>query len=117
MTTPNLLYAILLGAAAAVSAVVILLLWPRRHVAGARSVILFMAALTWWSATYALFWLGTPGPTPFFWLDVTYIGVVIVPAALLTFSLEFTGREARLTRGLILFLAIEPVVTLALLWT
>lgn len=117
MTTPNLLYAILLGAAAAVSAIVILLLWPRRHVAGARSVILFMAALTWWSATYALFWLGTPGPTPFFWLDVTYIGVVIVPAALLAFSLEFTGREARLTRGLILLLTIEPVVTLALLWT
>lgn len=117
MTAPNLLYAILLSVAAVISAGIVAMLWPRRHVAGARSVILFMTALTWWSGTYALFWLGAPGPSPFFWLDATYVAVVIVPAALLTFSLEFTGREARLTRGLMLFLTIEPVVTLALLWT
>ena len=117
MITPTMLYAILLGAAAAVSAVVIAQLWPRRHVAGARSVMLFMGALTWWSATYALFWLGAPGPTPTFWLDVTYVGVVIVPAALLTFSLEFTGRDDWISRRLVLLLSIEPALTLILLWT
>ena len=117
MTTPNLLYTIMLSAAAAISAGVVAMLWPRRRVAGARPVMLFMAALTWWGATYALFWLGVPAPTPFFWLDLTYVGVVIVPAALLAFSLEFTGRGDRLTAGVLWFLAIEPVMTLVLLWT
>ena len=37
--------------------------------------------------------------------------------ALLAFSLEFTGRGDRLTAGVLWFLAIEPVMTLVLLWT
>lgn len=79
--------------------------------------MIFMSAMAWWSGTYALFWLGAPAPTHFFWLDITYIGVVIAPAALLAFSLEYTGQGDRLTPGFIFLLAIEPLVTLLLLLT
>jgi PAS domain S-box-containing protein len=73
-------------------------------------------ALTWWSFSYALYWLRL-APQGFFWLDATYFGVVIVPPAFLAFTLQFIGRGAWLTRRRMLFLSILPISTLLLLWT
>ncbi|MCW5874452.1 MAG: diguanylate cyclase [Anaerolineales bacterium] len=84
---------------------------------GGSPLMLFLLGLSWWSFTYALFWLRVPGPTTFFWLDLTYIGVLIVPTALFWFTLQFTGRGRYLTGLSLLLLLIVPVLTLVLLWT
>lgn len=89
----------------------------RQSYSGGRPLIALLLGLSWWSFTYAGFWLRLPGPTPFFWLDLTYVGVVIVPTALFCFTLQFTGRGRYLTWLNLLLLLVVPVVTLVLLWT
>lgn len=89
----------------------------QRQAYSGRPLMVLLFGLSWWSFTYALFWLRIPGPTPFFWLDLTYIGVLIVSPALFCFTLQFTGRGRYLTGLSLLLLLIVPVVTLVLLWT
>jgi GNAT superfamily N-acetyltransferase len=94
----NLTYSILLVIAALVSATVMVLTWHRRPGPGTVPLALLMLALTWWGLTYALHWSGFYRPTMFFWLDATYLGVVIVPVAFLAFALQFTNRDHWLNR-------------------
>ena len=113
----NLTYSILLVIAALVSATVMVLTWHRRPGPGTVPLALLMLALTWWGLTYALHWSGFYRPTMFFWLDATYLGVVIVPVAFLAFALQFTNRDHWLNRRNTAPMALEPVLTLILLWT
>ena len=58
-----------------------------------------------------------PDSTKYFWLDVTYIGAVIVPAALFVFSLQFTNTQGWLKHPLATFICLEPVFVLISLFT
>ncbi len=110
-------YALALVIAGFIAAGVAISNWPRRSFRAGRALLALLFFLSWWSFTYALFWLRIPGPTPFFWIDLTYLSVVVVPIALFIFALQFTGRGRHLTwLNMVLFL-IVPVLTLALLWT
>jgi signal transduction histidine kinase len=98
--------------------VVAIFIWQwRRTATGARALFVFLLALTWWDLTYALFWAGIPGPKPSFWLDLTYLGVVITPAAFLAFALQLTNQVDRHRSFPYVVLAIEPALVLASLWT
>ncbi|MCU0658380.1 MAG: diguanylate cyclase [Polyangiaceae bacterium] len=88
-----------------------------RHVAGGRPLAALTFALAWWDLTYALFWAQAPAPSPYFWLDATYVGVVMTPPALLIFTLEFAGQQRRVRGPLLAGLALEPVLVLVALWT
>jgi diguanylate cyclase (GGDEF)-like protein len=117
MSSPNILYSTLLFLAGMACLVVAALVWQQRRSAeGAGFLILFMLALSWWDVTYAVFWAGVPGPTPSFWLDMTYVGVVIVPPAFLAFTIQFSQLNW-LKPPFLLALAIEPVLVLLLFWT
>ncbi len=117
MAQGNTLYSALLFIAALVSAGIVAITWGRRGAPGAWPVIILMSATTLWSGTYAIHWSGFYRPSPFFWLDATYIGVVTVPAAFLAFVLQFTDRSHWLTRPVLALLVGEAVLTLILLWT
>ena len=117
MIQENSTYSTFLMVAAFASAVTMVIIWRRRTVTGALSLGCLMLATTVWSGTYALHWTNLYRPCPFFWLDMTYLGVVTVPAAFLAFTLEYTNRRQLLNRVTISFLAIEPVITIILLWT
>ncbi len=117
MSQTNTVYSVLLFIAALVSAWVAAVAWRRRAAPGGWPLIILMTATAFWSGTYAIHWSGFPRPSPFFWLDATYVGVVIVPAAFLAFVLQFTDRGRWLTRPVVTLLIGEPVLTLALLWT
>ncbi len=98
--------------------VVAIFIWQwRRAATGARALFVFLIALTWWDFTYALFWAGVPGPRPSFWLDLTYLGVVITPAAFLAFALQLTIQADRRRSFPYVVLAIEPALVLVALWT
>lgn len=62
-------------------------------------------------------WLSTSLYTQLFWLDFSALGVLLVPATFFMFSLQASLNESLLTRRLMYFLAIEPLVGLLLLWT
>jgi len=66
---------------------------------------------------YALELASTDVPTKIFWNQMQYVGVVIVPATWLVFTLQYTGREKRVTRRTLLLLSIEPIATLLLAFT
>ena len=114
----NYLYSVLLLIAAIICASIAVVAWKRRNIGPvASTAALFMLATSWWGVTYAVHWSGLLQPGNLFWLDATYPGVVLVPATFLAFSLRFTGRGDWLTRKRIAILAVEPLVTLVLLWT
>ena len=117
MIQENSLYSTLLMVSAFASAVTMVIIWSRRNVTGAVSLGCLMLATTVWSGTYALHWTNLYRPCPFFWLDLTYLGVVTVPVAFLAFALEYTNRRQLLNKVTISLFAIEPVITIILLWT
>jgi diguanylate cyclase (GGDEF)-like protein/PAS domain S-box-containing protein len=97
--------------------VALLVLQTRRTATGSFALISLLLALAWWDITYAVFWADVPGPTKFFWLDITYIGVVIAPVALFIFSLRITHRSKWLKSPLLALICTVPVVVLIILFT
>jgi diguanylate cyclase (GGDEF)-like protein/PAS domain S-box-containing protein len=88
--------------------------WRRRGSPGAKGLVLTLAAGVWYTGTYALE-LWTVGSAKQTWGDLKYVGVCLMPAAWLIFTLQYTGRARWLTRRLVLLLAVEPLVVLTLL--
>jgi diguanylate cyclase (GGDEF)-like protein len=111
------LYASLLVVSAIVASVIAIVAWERRNAPGAVPLMILALAMVFWAGTYALHWLSPNQPQPFFWLDATYLGVVIAPTALFVLTLQITNRGNWLKRWLIVALLIEPLLTLILLWT
>lgn len=105
-------------AAGIICLVVAVVVWQmRRSSSGAIPLIVLMGALTWWDITYALFWADVPGPTPYFWLDITFIGVTIVPTAVLLFVIQVVQGERWLKKPFLLALCLEPLLINILMWT
>lgn len=118
MTPPNYVYSGLLFAAGLICLIVSLLTWQlRRPAKGAASLVVLLFALSWWDITYAIFWANLPGPTPYFWLDITYVGAVIVPTSLLIFALQLNSAENWLKPAVIAVLFVEPVLVTFALWS
>lgn len=103
--------------AAIVAATIALYAWHRRTAPGARPFALLVLAVAEWSLTYALAQGGRDLPSILFWDKVKYLALVTVPATWLAFMLQYTGREKLLTSRNMVLLAIEPVITLLLVWT
>lgn len=117
MSPPNILYSALLMIAGSICLFAAAVVQTRRMVTGASALMVLLAALAWWDITYGIFWANTPGPTPYFWLDITYLGVVTVPPALLVFSLQLSNMSDLLKRPLAAFIYLVPVTVLVLLFT
>jgi len=54
--------------------------------------------------------------TRIFWAEIKYLGIVAVPLAWLVFALQYTGREGWARRSVLTLLAVEPCVTLILIF-
>jgi PAS domain S-box-containing protein len=112
--TPYLFPVVIAGV---ISAGLALFAWRRRLRAGIAPFSILMLAVAVWTLGYALELAGADVPTKLFWLNVEYLGIVIVPAAWLTLALQYTGRTKWLTPRLLVLLSIEPLITLVLIWT
>jgi PAS domain S-box-containing protein len=113
-------YMIPLVIGATVSAACAFYAWRQRHVSavtGAIPCTVLMLAVAEWSLSYTLEIGGADLATKVFWANTKYFGIVAVPVAWLSFSLQYTGREKRLTPRNLTLLAIEPIMTLLLIWT
>ncbi len=114
---PNDLYATLLLLSALASGGIALAAWQRRRAPGATPLALLAAAMAWWSATYALHWTAFFRPSHFFWLDLTYVGVVSAPVCIWLFSLQYTGRAHWISRGMLGALTGTTALTILVLLT
>lgn len=114
----NIFYSQLLLVSGGVSFVIMLTTWRRRRfVDSAMPVALYSLSNVIWSCTYALHWSNIFRPSEFFWLDMTYFGVVFSPPALLLFAFSYTGSHKYLTKQWVIPLFVIPTLTLILLWT
>jgi len=98
-----------------IATTIILISLRRRNAPGATSLIVFALALIVWAGSDFLLGTGV-SPLGKLWLSAAYLGATVVPTALLAFSVAYTERGYCLTRRILALLAIEPVLTQALLW-
>ncbi|MBW7882093.1 MAG: GGDEF domain-containing protein, partial [Caldilineaceae bacterium] len=110
-------YALALFLAVGLSGTVAVLAWRRRRAPGAMPLTCFAWAMVIWALTYAMFWLAPAPDARAFWLNATYLGVVLSAPSFLAFVLQFQGRGRRLWPRGVALLAVEPALTLLLLWT
>jgi diguanylate cyclase (GGDEF)-like protein/PAS domain S-box-containing protein len=110
-------YSLPLLLSAAIAAGVAAIAWRRRAAPGARPLALLMLGLGIWAGGYAGQWAASTLDTLVFWQNLTYLGVVMVPATFPAFALQYTRGSARLGWPWLLALAAEPALTLLLFWT
>jgi diguanylate cyclase (GGDEF)-like protein/PAS domain S-box-containing protein len=108
--------ALLLFSSALLTFIASIVAW-RRSVPGSFALSLLLLSMTVWSFFYAFQWLPIPGTIKLLVPNFTYIGVVAVPSFFLLFALSFADRSQWSDPRLLLLLAIEPCVTLSLVWT
>jgi diguanylate cyclase (GGDEF)-like protein/PAS domain S-box-containing protein len=117
MNTDHLNYAVILFLSGCIALFYILLIRPRRKAPGVFALMIFMGGVLIWTWTYCLHWLFPDWPANGFWLDATYIGVVIAPTAMLVFVLQLNYLDEWISKKTLALLGVEPVLTLAILWT
>src|SRR5262245_17854168 len=91
-----------------------LLLWRRRGAPGVGPVAVLMLGVALWSLAYAFSLAQVALSAQLFWINMSYLGIGLVPASWLAFALEYVGLGAWLTRRRLALLAIEPLLVLAL---
>ena len=111
------LYTFVLTASATAMAGLALYVWQRRPAVGATSFSLLLAAVAEWSLSNAFEMASLSLEAKIFWGNMQFLGIVIVPASLLVFTLQYTDRERWLPRFYPVLLAIEPIATVILVWT
>lgn len=117
MNRPDDFYALLLFLSFISCCTMALFTWQRRKKAGAIAILIFTLAIAEWSLTYAIHWLLREPQQRAFWLNLTYLGAVTVPAAFFLFTLVYTQHEKWITPRRLILLAIEPTAVLLLLWS
>jgi PAS domain S-box-containing protein len=91
--------------------------WRRRPSPGAAPFAMVMFGAAIFSAAYAVEWACVPIDGKMAANFVEYCAIGLVPGGWLVFVLRYTGRDRRLSRQVLLCLAIEPVLTLLLILT
>lgn len=111
------LYSIVVLISAVISAALALYSFRHGKTPGAVALGFMMSAVAVWGLGDSLEISSIDPQVQFFWVKVQYLGVVVVPAAWLAFALQYTGRDRWLTRHNLALLAIEPALTLAVVFT
>ena len=88
-----------------------LLAWRERPQPGAVPLAFLLAGQAWWSATLFFRITATEMSEKIFWVDVSWIGIGIIPVAWLLFSLEYTGYSQYVKPRFIVLLSIVPLIT------
>lgn len=111
------LHVTLLLLSGVIAAVLVWIAWRRRPAAGATAIALLMLAVSEWSFAYVAELLAADLQTKFFWIQVEFIGVVVIPLAWLAFTLTYIGAAVRITPWRVLLTTLIPALTLGLVWT
>ncbi len=104
-------------AAAVISIRFATVIWPRRKAPGAMPLFIHVIGLGVWSGATAAMWVSTSLHAQLFWLNFSSLGVLLTPLTFLLFSLQASHHEQLLNRRWLFLLAIEPLISLMLLWS
>jgi signal transduction histidine kinase len=91
-----------------------LLAWRERPEPGALPVAVQLAGQCWWAAAGFFQTTATGMGEKIFWLDISWVGVAVVPIGWLFFCLAYTGYNRYLQFRYVALAAIVPVLTVVL---
>ena len=111
------IYDLLPALALLVAVILIQMSWKYRKSPLGVTLIVLLSALAWWSFAAVLERNSVDLAVKFFWVKMTYFGIVGLPATWLVFALKYTDHEKWLTRRNSTLLFIIPAVTLVMVWT
>ena len=94
-----------------------LLAWRERPEPGAVPLVLLMAGQCWWSVTLIFQIQATSPARQAFFIDISWIGIALIPVAWLVFSLEYSGYNEYTTRQHLLLVSSIPAITIFLALT
>ncbi|NGM70385.1 PAS domain-containing protein [Natronolimnobius sp. AArcel1] len=78
---------------------------------------LFLLVIGFWATTYVGYLVATTEAWLLFFIQLSYLSVVTAPVVWVVFALQYTDREAWLSRRRMVFLSVVPASVLALVWT
>ncbi|ELZ91939.1 putative signal-transducing histidine kinase [Haloferax mucosum ATCC BAA-1512] len=76
-----------------------------------------LAGQSWWSICLVFQIQATTLSEKVFWVDISWIGVVVIPVAWLAFSLDYTGRDQYLRPAYFAVVVVIPAITVGLTLT
>ena len=101
-----------LAASAIIVACVAFYIWRHRDLPGTWPLCLLLLGAAIWSGASALEIASVSPDAKMFWIGVLYIGVVITPAAMLLFALDYSDQQLSPALGALLL--IEPTLVLVM---
>ncbi len=110
-------YVLSMAVATLISLALVGFAWRRRPQVGATAFAVFMLGPTIWLGFHVLEVLATDAAAKVLFADLQWVGAVLIPAGLLVYALEYTGRGDWIGPRLLAVLAVEPVVQVGLLAT
>ena len=100
---------------AVVAAAMAAFVWSRRQGGAGRALALLLLALAVWNVGYGAELLSSDPARRLAFGDLKYLGIACLLPAWATFILCWTGHSRRVTRRLLVLLALEPLALLVLL--
>lgn len=113
----NYTFANVLVISAIILFVLAVIAWSRKNAPGAKSLAFVLLAIGVWSLTYGLRWTTDQLPEIYFWLNMAFSGIVVGPAAMLVFAIQYSNPSWKLTLKRFGLLSIEPIITLGMIWS
>jgi PAS domain S-box-containing protein len=113
---PNPLTLVLL-VTIAVGVTVALLAYREREEPGAKPLVVMLAAQCWWSAFLVFQVQASTLAAKELWVNLSWIGVAIIPVAWLLFALEYTGQDQFVRPRYVAALSVVPAITIVVALT
>lgn len=88
-----------------------ILAWRERSEPGSIPLVFLLAGQCWWSAALLFRITGADIGEKIFWVDVSWLGTVVIPVAWLFFSLEYTGYHRYVRPRYIALASLIPAIT------
>lgn len=102
---------IVIGVAATLTA------WRARPEPGSLPLVAMLAGQSWWSTCLVFQVQATTLQAKMFWVDISWVGVVVIPVAWLAFALQYTGRDEYLQCRYLVLVSLVPALTIVLALT
>ncbi|WP_251327984.1 histidine kinase N-terminal 7TM domain-containing protein [Haloplanus pelagicus] len=106
-----------LFASIAVGTAATILAWRQRPKPGATPLVGLLLGQSWWSTCIIFRIQATTLDSTLLWMDLGWIGVVVIPVAWVLFSLEYTGHDQYVRPRYVALLGVVPAVTVVLALT
>lgn len=91
-----------------------LLAWRERPEPGSFPLVLLLGGQCWWSATLFFRITSTTVSVKVFWVDLSWLGVALIPVAWLYFALEYAGYDEYTSRKYLAVVSVIPALTAVL---